>query len=82
LIKDEIEYLKKLDFAFFKKPAVNLTELSSEQLVYLKRKTEKELRIRYIIKHPFWAAKRLLFHFMYYGIKTSIRKLKLSILHK
>jgi len=82
LIKNEVKYLRELDSAFFQKLAVNLTDLSEEKLFYLKRKAEREVRIRYITRHPLWAAKRLFFHFVYYGMKTSIKKLKLSILQK
>lgn len=38
---------------------VNFSELSDQELIILKKKAEKEIKIHYFLKHPFFALKRI-----------------------
>jgi radical SAM superfamily enzyme YgiQ (UPF0313 family) len=67
LIKDEDKYIENLGEC--RELRINLTEMTNEELINLKKKAEKELYINFMIKHPFITLKKVIRLYRYYGFK-------------
>lgn len=78
LIKDELEYLKKINGNFINHFVINVSGLTDFKLINSKQKYESQLRRHFILRHPFWAIKRLFQHLLFYGLKETLKRLKKS----
>ncbi len=78
LIKDELEYLKKVNGNFINHFVINVSELTDFKLINLKQKYESQLRRNFILRHPFWAIKRFCQHLFFYGPKETLQRLRKS----
>lgn len=79
IIKNEVEYLKKMNSTFIDHCVVNFSDLAEERIIELKRKSDSELRLHYMTRHPFWTAKNMLDHLKVYGIGDLLRRLKIKL---
>jgi radical SAM superfamily enzyme YgiQ (UPF0313 family) len=79
LIKDEYQYLLKINNEFHSKLLVNCTDMSDEELISAKFGAEAELRRHYLKRHPLWGVKRLYAHLSHYGPSTTLKKLSKSL---
>ncbi len=82
LILNEAEYLKKVTSNFIDHYALNFSELPGYQIIKLKQKNDRELRMNYILRHPFWLIKNMLRHFKTYGLKETFKRFKRKIIDK
>jgi radical SAM superfamily enzyme YgiQ (UPF0313 family) len=78
-IKDEVEYLKKMNSTFIDHYVVNFSTLSEERIIELKHKYDGELRMNYMLHHPVWTAKNMLKHLKVYGAGESLKRFKRKI---
>jgi radical SAM superfamily enzyme YgiQ (UPF0313 family) len=78
-IKDEVEYLKKMNSTFIDHYVVNFSTLSEKRIIELKHKYDSELRMNYMLHHPVWTVKNMFKHLKVYGAGESFERFKRKI---